>query len=209
MGFVYRVAGRDAGTRSGDDVKGFGMSETFTASNGVGVWINGDGTLETTPAGSEQVHALREFFQAERDKELGRWRWPEKPDYVVHPVSDFVVEVLRETPATALATGPCHQHVSRADAKRFEGEVAKNFYMAARAYFAAHPEPKPWHDAQPGEIWVARISTGPTFDETALHVMDYAVEGVVFMDHDQDERYELTDPAITSARRIWPEPADG
>jgi hypothetical protein len=26
-------------------------------------------------------------------------------------------------------------------------------FHAARAYFAAHPQPKPWHAAKPGEVW--------------------------------------------------------
>ena len=138
--------------------------------------------------------ALREFFQQERDLELGRWRWPENPDYVVYPtnVSDRV-RVMRETGCGDL------EWVSRGDGLSYE------FCHAARAYFAAHPEPKPeWHDAKPGEVWVANIRTGPTFDEVALQVREYFTEGIVFKDHIEDIHYPFTDPAIISARKIWP-----
>ena len=34
---------------------------------------------------SDSIPPLREYFQAERDKELGRWRDPNNPNYVVYP----------------------------------------------------------------------------------------------------------------------------
>lgn len=66
----------------------------FTASNGWTVSppdIDGDIRVNT-PEGTieaflppDAVNALHEYLQAERDKELGRWRDPENPDYVVYP----------------------------------------------------------------------------------------------------------------------------
>ncbi|QIK61774.1 hypothetical protein G7068_00035 [Leucobacter viscericola] len=38
--------------------------------------------------------ALREFFQHERDTELGRWRWPEYPEYVVRKLPDSNPETV-------------------------------------------------------------------------------------------------------------------
>lgn len=184
------------------------MTEKFVASNGIPV-IEKDwglsftqgvdlGTL--TGVSEDQANALREFFQHERDRELGRWRWPENAAIVVwesRRSNEKEVTVLDE--GTGYVGYFSRGHV--ADVVLNEGALRR----AARAYFAAHPEPKPWHDAKPGEVWVVKISTGPTFDEVALQVREYFTEGFVFKDHIEDIQYPLTDPAIITARRIWPE----
>lgn len=86
--------------------------------------------------------ALAEHFQAARDTELGRWRWPEYPEYVVYPEADpDSVLVFDE------ATG-ANWKVDRA-----LNQAGNYLHAAARAYWAAHPEPKPWHSAKPGEVW--------------------------------------------------------
>src|SRR5690606_17981070 len=75
--------------------------DKFTASNGWAVYVGtngeivvGEPSLVSDPSTDDraalflpsQVDALREFFRAEGDAELGRWRWPEHPEYVVYPV---------------------------------------------------------------------------------------------------------------------------
>lgn len=108
----------------------------FTASNGYKVTPNGDGAnvyrgILSTPIYPDEMQALREFFQAESDERAGRWRWAERPDYVVYDTGDHAeVVVLDES------TG-CMENVWR-------GKERPGTYMhdAARAYFEAHPEPK-------------------------------------------------------------------
>ncbi|MBK7556241.1 MAG: hypothetical protein IPI55_17075 [Flavobacteriales bacterium] len=86
--------------------------------------------------------ALREFFQQERDLELGRWRWPENPDYVVYHGNSGsdAVWVHNEREDGAIQSSA-----------RNSGDAGETDYFAAtRAYFAAHPEPKPWMEVPDG-----------------------------------------------------------
>ena len=64
---------------------------------------------------------------------------------------------------------------------------------------AAHPEPKPWHDAKPGEVWALSVLGGP--------LTAYGVSGDGSFHHSQDRerlRGDLVDE-IVDARRLWPE----
>lgn len=122
---------------------------TFTASNGIPVIPDGDyyhftrayrmGTLTGIPRDS--ALALREFFQHERDEELGRWRWPDNPDVVVYPGDDSeAVVVLDEKAARSW-------WVEREDLDYWNPEEVAA--QAATAYFEAHPaaEPPTWVNA--------------------------------------------------------------
>lgn len=130
------------------------MSETFKASNGVPVRRTNTGTLSFARTSSldlgtltgisiSQEEALREFFQHERDQELGRWRWPENPDMVVQ--ADKGGE-------RAWVVNERHQHITGCvwrvdvDCSTAHSQVV----AAARAYFAAHPVPKPWMEVPEG-----------------------------------------------------------
>lgn len=165
--------------------------DKYTASNGIGVRIDSpyldikDGVSWRGIAGSRELIALREFFAHERDDELGRWRWPENPDYVVYPRADHV-QVVNESSGNAL-------NVSRAQAN-----ISTGLARAARAYFEAHPERKPWDDAKPGEVWV--VTEGDLSETYA-----YLVDDGQFYDSARDYALDFTDPVITAARRIWPE----
>lgn len=135
------------------------MTDTFTASNGVnisiqppqtdrGPWLMVDGHM-TSP---NDATALREFFRHEEDERLGRWRWLENTDYVVYPEQPGTewVRVICESQALMARLDrqkACHDYVDRT--------VHQN---AARAFFDAHPEPKPWHDATPGDFWEITFS---------------------------------------------------
>lgn len=202
------------------------MSETFKASNGIEVAWKQEGTIPvlqtnaegctarvaTRPGwevvgaqrpdssgvgfgkGSETHKALREFFQHERDQELGRWRWPEYPEYVVHPHPVSSDEVLVRS--------------ERGGEERvWRGEERPGNYLhdAARAYFAAHPEPKPWHEAMPGEVWVVRV----TDEDLVMTVHESEYGGLRFRRNDRHGTiYALDTPSIREGRRIWPEVPD-
>lgn len=186
----------------------------FVASNGVavvqagaGLYVKGDAVhldrlREKLQAGlygdvtpSMQV-ALREFFQHERDEELGRWRWPKNPNVVVYLDGEAsrrsVTIVFEETGGVVigmqekfLATAPDEFHESRA---------------AARAYFEAHPERKPWEDAKPGDVWLLTIDgiesayyPSKSLDRAFTPVAPNTGTTAVPMDW----------PEITTGRRIW------
>lgn len=118
----------------------------FKASNGVEIRPFDD-LRRGAGYSYEEVEALREFFQAERDAELGRWRWPEHPDYVVYPNKNHSVSVIDES------TGVREESLTRDETNHDIPAVRNVFFRAAKAYFDAHPERKPWHDAEPGDVW--------------------------------------------------------
>ena len=103
---------------------------------------NGIYTLETT-------EALRAFFQAERDEELGRWRDTENMDIVVYPRPDQ------------------DDHDGRCIILFNELSGVAWFYWErvglpapARRYFDAHPQPEPrppfaaYVDKNGSAVWV-------------------------------------------------------
>ena len=139
---------------------------------------------------------LREYFQAERDEELGRWRDPEIPDMVVYPHDDVTITVLDEVDGkrfwwTRGDELDAHQ-------ERFPG------FDTARAYFAAHPEPKPWDAAQPDEVWALTISNDREevfrCGEHGLYQLKTGnpIGSLLSCSHNK----------ITAGRRIWPEGGD-
>ena len=187
------------------------VSEKFTASNGVEVKAipaNGvvDG-LELTPSFGkgqtvfeEEIQALREFFLHERDQELGRWRWPENPEFVVYPKGtseaepDPGVRVVHEVSGRSRDIG--REVVGACDA------TVSRFGKAAQAYFDAHPLPKPaWHDAKPGEVWLMQT------EETEYVMVAYMpLDDVRFRLNDRAGNvFDPDSPVFTGGRRIWPE----
>lgn len=176
----------------------------FTASNGGTLTANkfmaGVAVLELNSGISHlddaDMQALREFFRQERDEELGRWRWPENPDYVVYADEDDHVSTIHEP------TGVEQGYFSRAVASTYAGRGGAE--QAAHAYFEAHPEPKPWQDAKPGEIWALTV-----LDEGAERA--YTVRPGRFVGEDARGEY-WTPPfdckTFTAGRRIWPEPSN-
>lgn len=179
----------------------------FTATNGFKVKrpglpgelrVTGEVTgVGITPA---EAQALREFFQHERDEALGRWRWPENPDYVVTPFEtrpDHVL-VVQENAGVA-----CEFWRTSAEGPAMSGYHSL-LAPAARAYFAAHSEPKPWHDAKPGEVWVLTSPKINGGDEFAFGAV-VALEGIRFSNAGGSIHLDRTDESITAGRRIWPE----
>lgn len=140
------------------------MTETFTASNGISMRlgpteIGADNAAFQVdlafPTGmlvsdDDFFKAMREWMQHRRDQELGRWRDPEAPDVVVYHLPSAkreatgrTVRVLDERLGAAAI---CNEHLERSS-------DPTNAEPTAKRYFAAHPEPKPWHSAEAGTFW--------------------------------------------------------
>lgn len=172
------------------------MSEIFTASNGIKVsldvlgGINYDESSLFLTLPGMRTTALREFFQNERDQELGRWRWPENPDYVIIPRARGV-RVVSETTGMSL------------DARRgqYRGGGA-TLFGAAAAYFDAHPERKPWEDAKPGEVWLLTLDG----DESAFYPSKSLSRAFTPVAPNTGmTAVSMNWPEITAGRCIWPE----
>lgn len=187
----------------------------FVASNGVVVETKDgmlrvaiDGNVPATWASARATVALREFFLAERDDQLGRWRWSENPDYVVYddPVdihrglfgSDIDIVIVCES--DGVAKGYCRADDAGGEPAYWRVE----FILAARAYFDAHPAPKPWHDAKPGEFWLINLHG----QERVVRVDKpmYDDRPAVFMPVDRmGQTWVVIDgPHVTAGRRLWP-----
>lgn len=125
-------------------------AETFLASCGREVKAGPEeGSLEFGKLdgylSAECVVDAAEYFQAKRDAELGRWRWPDDPRFVVYPgyspgEEERFVRVVEENTGVSTLV-----YESQRDGVRG--------HNVATAYFEAHPESKPWHDAKAGEFW--------------------------------------------------------
>jgi hypothetical protein len=149
---------------------------------------------------AEYLAAVREFILAEEDKRIGRWRWPENPDYVVYPTiepahevafgQDLSVMILHEP--SGVLKGYCRAEDQGGSNREYQG--------AARAYFDAQPK-SAWHSAEPGEAWV--VTRG--VDTYVLLVEDFSAEGRCFADASESVTIPIFDPEITTARRIYPE----
>lgn len=181
----------------------------FTASNGITVSSHGGNWNRTTIRFEGKVPglvkeftnsrglqfedpdfvALDEYLQHKRDERLGRWRWPANPDYVVYPNDNGSATVVQESsPTAALTFWENLRHAS----------VTSGAYMdAARAYFCTHPEPKPWHEAKPGEVWELSVRD---IGEGAYVAGDYTFIAA-------DHGIPLDSDSVIDGRRIYPEVA--
>lgn len=191
------------------------MSE-YKASNGAKVFKLEDDSISVygNPGGSPSHGnnlwpgndvALAEYFQAERDKALGLWRWPENPDYVVKSSSRYSLAVIHEP--TFWSRNVVHFADTRDVAEFMHEEPGKHlkpWRKAARAYLREHPLKQPWHDAKPGEVWL--VKTVEFIDGTPMLVESRLDRANVF--NNQTHIYSVELPDIYHARRIWPEEGD-
>lgn len=156
--------------------------------------------------GRDAVFDAEEYFQAKRDEELGRWRWPLNPHYVVYPSEQFAageaggwVRVVHE------ATSFVEEFARHATARATRADML--FPAAARAYFEAHPEVTPWDDAKVGEIW-AVTAFG---HERPCRVIEANLSteregGIAFLPIDElGAKFFRPSQSITAAHRVWPE----
>ena len=164
------------------DLDELGRVRLRRAGEGSGVY-----TLETT-------EALRAFFQAERDEQLGWWRDPENPNIVVY-----------RTPEDDDEDGRCVRVLDEHSGEFWLGWEHTASPGPARRYFDAHPEPKPWHAARPDcdEIWVLTIHGC----EQPVYVTEFGGEPAFQVPG--GETMSLSHGAITAGHRIWPEPRIG
>jgi hypothetical protein len=137
--------------------------------------------------------ALREFFQHERDEELGRWRSPSAPTW------------------TAVRRNTCIYFQNEDHERSFhfvpklEASIkswSPDLQALAYEYIEAHPERKAWEDAKPGEVWVL------TFDGAVDTFKAYESRyGTTYFTRSRETSTGLADERITAGRRIWPEDA--
>jgi len=184
----------------------------FRARSGRTVRVGDDGTVMFDHANGYLSPAsamdAEEFYLDKRDRDLGRWRCPTDPEWVAREVERDAYgrrQVLVLNECTFEVRAYTHQNV----ADTASGEPVK--YRVARAFFEAHPERKPWHDAKEGEIWAVTIRgeehitrvmsprDGISKDatEAAFLALDVAAPDWVYRES----------PWITAGRRIWPEDA--
>lgn len=171
----------------------------YTASNGVTITRYAE-SLEALDHDLESsawmtprlVDALREFFRAEEDERLGRWRWPDNPEYVVYARDSVEGSRGRGFRVMDEASGDTWSY-DETGLRDCRGEA----WEAARAYFDAHPEPKPWHDAEEGDIWVLDLAAS---GESPWHVVGQRFENV-----QNGAARPLNDKSFRAGYRIYPE----
>lgn len=186
----------------------------FTASNGIRVDVSGDDYIQfedqtgelrwARSMEPEEIDALREYFRSQDDVRAGRSRYSGNPDLVIYPVLDRdAVLVVSEKFGEAVTYG-------RADTTHSTPSQGWAI-SAADEYFEAHPEPKPWHSAKAGEIWIVErprlwSGIGGQPIEEPRSVSSRLREEPRFVDaNGNSPSYPITDKEIVNARRIWPE----
>lgn len=168
--------------------------------NGHLIFANVNGYL-----GAESVMDAEEFFQAKRDAELGRWRWPENPDYVVYRNKDRAGEPTDGTVVVIHEPSGDRAWMDPDGAYSVDGGTAQSITDAGRAYFKAFPfTRKPWQNAQPGEVWSLTVDgsesafyPSKSLDRAFTPVAPGTGRTAVAMDSFE----------IEAGRRIWPEDA--
>src|SRR5699024_10265037 len=98
--------------------------------------------------GTRMDAAMAEWVQHRRDQELGRWRDPENPDHLVYQSEPYAQGYRRIAVVNERDMPGVHTFSEGAE----EGSTDPKALTAQR-YFAAHPEPKPWHSAEVGTLW--------------------------------------------------------
>ena len=128
------------------------MGTEFKAASGRTITIGNDGSLLFGRANGylsrETAYDAEEYFRAKQDEELGRWRWPINPHWIA-------MDGGRDRDgrrAVALFNELTFERVQANDLV-LDSEGHLIWQRAARAFFEAHPQPKPWHGAQTGEFW--------------------------------------------------------
>ena len=146
----------------------------------------------------EEMDELRAHLQAERDEQLGRWRDPENPDCICYPVAGDPDDIWVVYEGSGLA------YLRERNQAFYAGN---RFSEVARRYFAAHPEPKPWEDAQPGEVWLVTLRhCEPQICQVLKTRRFLPIQTEAGY---QRPTFPLDHPTITAGRRIWPEGGTG
>ena len=146
-------------------------------------------TFTHVTASAEGIEALREFFRHEEDERLSRWRSNVDTDIVGYAVDDASIRLVDE------ATHGNTSMFYRTDTDGL-GPLSK----AAREYFDAHPEPKPWDDGRFGEVWILTDEAGVQMPAT------FQAPGSWMFHGSMSSRFR-DGLSITAGRKIWPEDA--
>lgn len=166
----------------------------YTASNGVKVASETQGitgrrriqfdhgnhgtNIEMT---SDEMAALIECLDDEKDRALGRWRWPKNRDYVVYPV-DGGYSVFKEDRGVTEFRNGLYAH-------DMEGEAARDYRLSF---------PNPWEDAKEGEAWLVSVDGQETIALVDA-AGDLSTSAETFVRGTDDMR------RVVGIRRIWPE----
>ncbi|KTS90698.1 hypothetical protein NS183_07925 [Microbacterium testaceum] len=175
----------------------------FTASNGHEILIEEE-RVRVIDAGGANVldlfdyfdqsdmQALREFFQAEADERLGRWRSAKNPVWTAVVQDGSGVVLFRHD------DGQREFSVESRETQlhRWSPELRE----VAREYFDAHPEPKPWHEAEADEIWRLTVNGVESAWVRRPEVWERISDGFLL-------RNAPVSKGITDGRRIFPEVA--
>lgn len=171
----------------------------FVASNGVKVWNTLHDQSAALPIDyrrakwdqtkEDEIDALREFFRAEEDERLGRWRSKIDPTWTaIDGLKDYVV--FRND--DGLRGFSMHRETRNLDAWNLELQAI------GREYSSAHPEPKkPWEDAQEGDVWIVTPSKALTLGQKVEYPAFFQADR--FRDHGGS--WDMHD--ITDARLIY------
>ena len=171
------------------------------ASNGTSVHLDSNGRMTfrrdsplcVNTLEAFWVQAAREYFQAERDEALGRWRDTENPDYVVY-----------RSPEEDDDDGRCILPLNETTGVADREWERLTYSGPAIRYFAAHPKLKPWEAAQPDEVWALTINNDREevfrCGERGLYSLKTGnpIGALLSCSHNK----------ITAGRRIWPEGED-
>ena len=175
----------------------------YTASNGVGLTITRDRTVRWRPGIPPDLvsSALREYFQAERDEQLGRWRDPENQNVIAYKGVRAGHDVLR---VMSESGGRSYSFFSLKEAQRtassdFVSDLERLTAESAIRYYTAHEPDPEWWSAEPGEVWI--LTRWGTEEP-------YLVAGDEFISLDMAAIVDLDGDSITAGRRIWPEVED-
>lgn len=149
---------------------------------------------------AKDIEEMREHFRRERDTELGRWRHPDHPDYVVYP------QARREDNPRCLVLHEPTGETNLTTWRQVTSDIisVSQFEIVARDYFLAHEEPKPWHEAKPGEIWdVTTKNTLGTVQTQRCQVIRN-LRFLPFMEHSgfQNPSIDLKNTQIQDATRV-------
>ncbi|MGL4998182.1 MAG: hypothetical protein ACRC5T_04375 [Cetobacterium sp.] len=130
------------------------MIDGFTASNG---WVVQNGDL-CNPSGDSEASntwdgwaAMREYFIAEHDAQMKRWRSKLKPEFVVYlKVDEDGDHVMFDE------SNPTEHEVQYFNSreKHKAGTVEHEFFTTADI-------PKAWHFAVEGEVWMLEVDSEP------------------------------------------------
>jgi hypothetical protein len=172
----------------------------FTASNGMTLTQSPEGHIILPKSimglGPETQQALREFFWDEEDKSLGRWRSAIAPHITVWIApdqdGDFVAidQVTRDRFWFSRDGDTSWSFKESSDASLIERVQVE--------FFDAHPEPKPWHDAKPGEVWEIVTAGG----EIAAYIVESTGNRFLHVER-RLLALNLDDAGIVSCRLIW------